>query len=96
MLLPSSEGGINPNGTFWTYAAILVVGGIWVVVSVPETAGRSLESMDRLFDLPWYKIGLFGNRDAEQQDAVYNEKESVAMNTQGQVVYVENKSREVV
>ncbi|KAF4996695.1 hypothetical protein FGRMN_4353 [Fusarium graminum] len=94
MLLPTAEGGINPNGTFWTYAAILIVGGIWVIVSVPETAGRSLESMDRLFDLPWYKIGLFGNRDAEEQDAAYDEKEEVAMNTHGQAIYIEDKRNE--
>ncbi|EKJ72767.1 hypothetical protein NXS19_012871 [Fusarium pseudograminearum] len=91
MLLPTSKGGINPNGTFWTYAAILVVGGLWVIISVPETAGRSLESMDRLFDLPWYKIGLFGNKDAEEQDAVYNEKEEMAMATHGDVSYIENR-----
>jgi sugar porter (SP) family MFS transporter len=91
MLLPTSEGGINPNGTFWCYGAILIVGGLWVVVSVPETAGRSLESMDRLFELPWYKIGLFGNRDAEERDIAYNEKGQIMENTQGQVVYVEEK-----
>lgn len=91
MLLPTAEGGINPNGTFWCYGAILIVGLIWVVVSVPETAGRSLESMDRLFELPWYKIGLFGNRDAEQKDIAYNEKGQMMENTQGQVTYVEGK-----
>ncbi|KAH6661808.1 general substrate transporter [Plectosphaerella plurivora] len=91
MLLPVSEGGINPNGTFWCYAAILIVGCIWVIVSVPETAGRSLESMDRLFDLPWYKIGLYGNRDAEKQDTAYDEKERESENSRGHVLYVESK-----
>ncbi|KAM0343741.1 hypothetical protein ACHAPU_008166 [Fusarium lateritium] len=72
-----------------------VEGGIWVIVSVPETAGRSLESMDRLFDLPWYKIGLFGNRNAEEQDATYDEKEEVAMNVHGQAIYIEDKRKEI-
>ncbi|ETS83623.1 hypothetical protein PFICI_05499 [Pestalotiopsis fici W106-1] len=75
MLIPSGEGGISPKGTFWFFAAVTILGGFWVWFSVPETSGRSLESMNRLFDLPWYKIGLHGNEDAERQDAVVNEKE---------------------
>ncbi|KAI3392045.1 hypothetical protein diail_6319 [Diaporthe ilicicola] len=74
MLLPTSSGGISPAGTFWCFAAVTVLGGAWVWFFVPETAGRSLESMDRLFTLPWYKIGLHGNKDAEELDVVYNEK----------------------
>lgn len=70
MLLPSSQGGIGPSGTFWTFAAITVLGGIWVLVSLPETAGRTLESMHRLFELPWWKIGLYGNKDADVKDMV--------------------------
>lgn len=68
MLLPADQGGITPLGTFWFFSAVTIIGGVWVWVSVPETAGRSLESMDRLFELPWYKIGLYGNRDAESKD----------------------------
>ncbi|KAJ5110415.1 hypothetical protein N7532_000950 [Penicillium argentinense] len=74
MLLPVAEGGISPKGTFWCFAAVTIVGGIWVWFTVPETAGRSLESMDRLFSLPWYRIGLHGNKDAELQDQVLDEK----------------------
>lgn len=74
MLLPVATGGIDPKGTFWCFAAVTIIGGIWVWFSVPETAGRSLESMDRLFALPWYKIGLYGNRDAEEHDFVAGEK----------------------
>ncbi|PLN76254.1 general substrate transporter [Aspergillus taichungensis] len=77
MLLPVATGGINPNGTFWCFAIVTIVGGLWVWVSVPETAGRSLESMDRLFSLPWYKIGLYGSRDAEEQDSAEEEKSEV-------------------
>jgi hypothetical protein len=65
MLLPVSDGGISPQGTFWFFAAVTVLGGVWVWFAVPETAGRSLESMDRLFSLPWYKAGRHGNREAE-------------------------------
>ncbi|KAL4988867.1 general substrate transporter [Aspergillus falconensis] len=68
MLLPTSQGGIDPKGTFWCFAAVTILGGLWVWFSIPETKGRSLESMDALFQLPWWKIGLFGNRDAEIRD----------------------------
>ncbi len=78
MLLPTEQGGISPQGTFWCFAAITVIGGIWVFVFVPETGGRDLESMNRLFALPWYKVGLYGNRDADRIDAVVNEKEEAA------------------
>lgn len=81
MLLGESHGGITPKGTFWFFAAVTIVGGLWVLVTVPETAGRSLESMDRLFELPWYKIGLFGNRDAEQRDLVSTEKAEMVEET---------------
>ncbi|KAM0328492.1 hypothetical protein ACHAQA_004899 [Verticillium albo-atrum] len=91
MLLPAGTGGISPKGTFWCFAAVTIIGGIWVWFFVPETGGRSLESMDRLFDLPWYRIGLYGNRDAEEQDAVYDEKAAAAENTIGQSEHAEKK-----
>lgn len=74
MLLPTSSGGISPAGTFWCFGAVTILGGAWVWFFVPETAGRSLESMDRLFALPWYKIGLHGNKDADELDVVYDKK----------------------
>ncbi|KAJ5652941.1 hypothetical protein N7507_010367 [Penicillium longicatenatum] len=74
MLLSVANGGITPKGTFWFFSAVTVLGGIWVWFSVPETAGRSLESMDRLFALPWYQIGRHGNQDAEERDVAINTK----------------------
>ncbi|KAE8354614.1 general substrate transporter [Aspergillus coremiiformis] len=74
MLLGTAHGGITPKGTFWFFTAVTIIGGLWVLVTVPETAGRSLESIDRLFELPWYKIGLYGTRDAEQRDRAISEK----------------------
>ncbi|KAI1484559.1 general substrate transporter [Biscogniauxia mediterranea] len=79
MLLPESEGGISPKGTFWCFAAITIIGGVWVWFFVPETAGRSLESMNRLFELPWHKIGLHGNENAEMMDQAINEKQEAIL-----------------
>lgn len=74
MLLPAGAGGISPSGTFWSFAVITVLGALWVWFFIPETAGRTLESMDRLFALPWYKIGRYGNKAAELEDAEQDEK----------------------
>ncbi|KAH6842622.1 general substrate transporter [Chaetomium sp. MPI-CAGE-AT-0009] len=68
LLLAVSDGGISPQGTFWFFSAVTILGGVWVWFAMPETAGRSLESMDRLFSLPWYKIGRYGNREADIED----------------------------
>lgn len=95
MLLSTAEGGISPGGTFWCFAAVTSLGGAWVWVSVPETSGRTLESMDRLFELPWYKIGLHGNDDADQRDFVHDEKRREADETFGQDVQVEEKKQGV-
>jgi hypothetical protein len=91
MLLPVSEGGINPKGTFWFFGVITLIGGVWVWFSIPETAGRSLESMDRLFELPWYKIGRYGNQDAEERDQVIDEKMEAMVSQHGNAQHVERQ-----
>lgn len=75
MLLGTSQGGMSPLGTFWFFSAVTLLGILWAWFFVPETAGRSLESMNRLFELPWYQIGRYGNDHAEQQDTVLDEKQ---------------------
>jgi sugar porter (SP) family MFS transporter len=68
MLLDHKEGGLGPAGTFWLFTAITLIGGVWAWFTIPETSGRSLESIDKLFELPWYKIGRFGAQEAELSD----------------------------
>ncbi|OKP12916.1 Quinate permease [Penicillium subrubescens] len=90
MLLSTAKGGINPSGAFWSFAAVTILGGIWVWFSIPETAGRSLESMDHLFALPWYQIGLYGNQDAEGRDGqVEDDKVEMAERRDGVAEHVE-------
>ena len=62
MLLPDA---LNSNGTFWFFAAVTLLGLVWAWFFLPETAGKSLESMDELFSLPWYLIGRKGARMTE-------------------------------
>ncbi|KAJ5987670.1 hypothetical protein N7522_011918 [Penicillium canescens] len=92
MLLSTANGGLAPKGTFWFFAAVTVIGGLWVWFSLPETAGRTLESMDRLFQLPWYKIGLHGNQDAQERDEVISEKERMAEETYTTAQHVEENT----
>lgn len=67
MLLSTSEHGLGPAGTFWLFTVITLLGGAWAWFFIPETAGRSLEGMDRLFTLKWYQIGRFGEKDADER-----------------------------
>jgi len=68
MLLDHKEGGLGPAGTFWLFTAITIIGGLWAWFTIPETSGRSLEGIDKLFELPWYKIGRYGAKEAELSD----------------------------
>ncbi|KAK5164961.1 uncharacterized protein LTR77_009626 [Saxophila tyrrhenica] len=83
--LPSMllENALKPQGTFYFYGIISIIGAVWVWLCVPEAAGRSLESIDRLFDLPWYKIGLHGRRFAEDYDREHFEEHAMAKEKQG-------------
>jgi len=69
MLLPLADGGMTKAGTMFFFAAVLVVGLSYVWFFLPETAGRSLESMDALFSLPWYQIGRKGRQHAAAHEA---------------------------
>lgn len=94
MLLPVAKGGISPKGTFWCFAAVTFVGGIWVWFSVPETSGRSLESMDELFELPWYKIGLHGNKHVEELDQARDEKQRYVEESHATGVEIEGQRKQ--
>lgn len=67
MLLARSAGGLGAAGTFWLFTVITMIGGLWAWFFIPETAGRSLEGMDRLFMLRWWQIGRYGERDADER-----------------------------
>jgi len=47
----SLQDALGKPGTFWLYGGVAVFGAIWLCVSMPETAGRSLEQIERLFEL---------------------------------------------
>ncbi len=52
--------GLSPNETFWFFSAVTLLGLGFVWFFLPETAGKSLEGMDELFNLPSHIIGRKG------------------------------------
>mmetsp|Transcript_36303 Transcript_36303/g.66510 ORF Transcript_36303/g.66510 Transcript_36303/m.66510 type:complete len:530 (-) Transcript_36303:112-1701(-) len=40
----------HPDGGFWLYGIIAILGFVWLAVSMPETKGLTLEEIDRHFD----------------------------------------------
>jgi hypothetical protein len=60
LMLINGAPGLSPKGTFWLFAAVTLLGLGFVWFFLPETAGKSLEGMDEMFDLPWHIIGRKG------------------------------------
>lgn len=54
--MPSLLAATQRYGAFAFFASICCVSLTYVFFALPETAGRSLESMDRLFERPWYTM----------------------------------------
>jgi hypothetical protein len=52
--------GMTTGGTMLFFSCVTAVGLVWVWFFLPETSGKSLESMDEMFSLPWYLIGRKG------------------------------------
>jgi hypothetical protein len=90
MLLPTSDGGLSPAGTFWLFTAITLMGLFWAWWFIPETAGLSLEQMDYLFTLKWWRIGVWGRKQAEitvaDEDNRYNSGKVGGLGEKGEEV----------
>ena len=42
------------------FSCVTLIGGVWAWFFLPELSGKSLESVDAVFELPWYLIGRKG------------------------------------
>lgn len=51
---------LNNYGAFYFFVGVMLISLFWAYFFVPEVAGRSLESMEDIFNLPWYLIGRKG------------------------------------
>lgn len=52
--------GMTTGGTMMFFSCVTAIGLAWVYFFLPETTGKSLESMDAIFELPWHLIGRKG------------------------------------
>ncbi|CAH6722017.1 hexose transporter Hxt9p [[Candida] jaroonii] len=52
---------LQPYGTFFFFVGVNFLALTWAWFCIPEVSGRSLESMEELFNLPWYLIGRRGH-----------------------------------
>ncbi|CAN9094624.1 unnamed protein product [Alternaria alternata] len=48
------------GGTMLFFSCVTAIGLFWVYFFLPETSGKSLESLDEMFNLPWHLIGRKG------------------------------------
>ncbi|KAI4739432.1 MFS quinate transporter [Aureobasidium sp. EXF-12298] len=86
--VPEMFVGMTTAGTMYFFAAITLAGLAWVYFFLPETSGRSLESLDAVFELPWHKIGRYGSKVAVSPTLYESEKDGMAEKNQ-QVEYLE-------
>lgn len=54
--MPSLLAATHRYGAFVFFACMCCISLVYVFFALPETAGRSLESMDALFERPWYTV----------------------------------------
>ncbi|AOA62193.1 Putative quinate permease [Komagataella phaffii CBS 7435] len=74
--LPSMLISLTPAGTFFFGVGVLALGLLWAFFFLPEIAGRSLESMEDLFNLPWYLIGRRGAELCPDNSGIAHVKEA--------------------
>lgn len=63
--MPSLLAATSRYGAFFFFMGICCISLVYVFLALPETSGRSLESMDNLFDQPWYRIHKYAYPTAE-------------------------------
>ena len=56
---PSILTSMNRWGAFLFFATWCLLALAYAFIMVPETSGRTLESMDRLFEHPWYEMRIY-------------------------------------
>lgn len=63
---PNMTADMGSFGPFALFAGFTFVGVLWVYLAFPECKGRSMETMDQLFNMSWWKVG----RASVRKDAV--------------------------
>ena len=73
-------------GPFALFTAFTAVATVWVLLLFPECKGCSMESMDALFNLLWYKVGKSSVRNSpsrfDEEISSISEKHDVDKQTE--------------
>ncbi|KAH7122071.1 general substrate transporter [Dactylonectria estremocensis] len=71
--MPSLLAATDRYGAFIFFLSICSVSLVYVYFALPETSGRSLESMDKLFERPWYTVHKIAYPTADDLNPVVRE-----------------------
>lgn len=91
--MPSLLAATQRYGAFMFFLSICTVSLVYVYFAMPETSGRSLESMDKLFERPWYTVHKIAYPTADDLKPAAREILEPEMKDQESVVskHVENR-----
>ena len=93
--VPSMFVSMTFGGTMFFFSAITLIGFVWVWFFIPELAGKSLESVDAVFQLPWYLIGRKGKELTKDQGGAvenFGQEKAHVMETSENVEDVEKRA----
>ncbi|XP_053685630.1 facilitated trehalose transporter Tret1-2 homolog [Sabethes cyaneus] len=76
------EDAISTSGTFWMYSILCAIGVVFVMTCVPETKGRDLESIHKLFE----KKTTASRKDSGVEAHNKQGHDNVAMRTEDEIV----------
>ena len=91
--MPSLLAATQRYGAFMFFLSICTISLVYVYFAMPETSGRSLESMDKLFERPWYTVHKIAYPTADDLKPAAREIIEPEMKDQESVVskHVENR-----
>jgi hypothetical protein len=94
---------MSHGGTMLFFSCVTAIGLVWVYFFLPETSGKSLESLDEMFNLPWHLIGRKGaeltkgsGAISEVLDTVGEKAATVEMENAGGVEHQEHRVEQKV
>lgn len=87
--LPLMMIAMKSYGAFYLFVGVLAMSLFWAWFFIPEVAGRSLESMEEIFNLPWYLIG----RKGVELCPDYSELNKIHYSKQGEMTYEVTKNK---
>ncbi|AOW03374.1 general substrate transporter [Yarrowia lipolytica] len=89
--LPYMRKSLTDHGTMFFFSGVILIGLAWSWFFLPEVSGRSLESIDEMFSLPWYLIGRRGAKLVPETSTTtqLQEDDDLAKEKKGATVHVE-------